>query len=481
MARKILYIFLLAFILADTGYSFLQFYNTPFDGDMAGGIVPASDVKNVLESPFGLKAITNDINYPNPNRFFSHYIFFNYFNLAPDFLNNFFGRVDSAYLSCAVAKLLIQLLIILLLAIAINGSKKISSLNYVLSAALIVPFFQTNGYVGYMGIIDTSTTYTFFYALPCAFILIYFIPLYLKVHYRIAFADRLIVKIIWILFSFIVCLSGPLNPGIGLIISFLILFGSIQRNYVKSSQNGMLKKLWKSIGSIPGYYYIYLIPISIVAFYSLFLGRYNSIDTQNKMPLTEIYARLPAGIYYQLTQKLGLPVLIVATVINILIIRNKKWQGGEKILVFFRWILIFALIYILLLPFGGYRPYRENILRYDTFMPVTIAIIFIFVYSSINIFKNTSKRLRTLYIFFIITIAFIFTNADRPGFNKNDCEKSDIYVIAESPDSIVTLNNDCKVLSWETIIAPEKSELNAELLMLWGITDIKKKYYYKTR
>jgi hypothetical protein len=54
MRKEIIYFVLLVLTLSDVGYSFLQHYNTPFDGDMAGGIVPAEDVKPVLESPLGL-------------------------------------------------------------------------------------------------------------------------------------------------------------------------------------------------------------------------------------------------------------------------------------------------------------------------------------------------------------------------------------------------------------------------------------------
>ncbi|MBE9467567.1 MAG: hypothetical protein IMY72_04485 [Bacteroidetes bacterium] len=51
--------------------------------------------------------------------------------------------------------------------------------------------------------------------------------------------------------------------------------------------------------------------------------------------------------------------------------------------------------------------------------------------------------------------------------------------IATSKDSIVKLNNDCNVLSWDKIIKPKDSDLNAQLLNFWGITKEKKLYYNK--
>ena len=41
-------------LLADLTYSFVQHYSMPLDGDMAGGIVPAEDVKPILKDPFGI-------------------------------------------------------------------------------------------------------------------------------------------------------------------------------------------------------------------------------------------------------------------------------------------------------------------------------------------------------------------------------------------------------------------------------------------
>ena len=57
----------------------MQHYSMPLDGDMAGGIVPAEDVKLILNDPFGISVITDNAVYPNPNRYFAHWTFFTYF------------------------------------------------------------------------------------------------------------------------------------------------------------------------------------------------------------------------------------------------------------------------------------------------------------------------------------------------------------------------------------------------------------------
>ena len=480
MIKKIISIILFIFLLADLGYSFLQHYNTPLDGDMAGGIVPANDVKSVLESPLGLKVFYEDKSYPNPNRFFSHWVFYKYFNNTPLYLQKFFNPIDSVYLSCAIAKIIIQITLIVLLAILITGTTNIFKLKFLLAAILVTPLFQTNGYRGYMGIIDPSTTYTFFYALPSALVLLYFAPFFQQFYYKKkpTVTIKRIFKIIWLPLALIICLSGPLNPGIILTISLLLIMNNFINNYSLSMQNGIIKKGINAIRLIPKAYFFYLIPISIFSIYSLYVGKFNSIDVSNRVPLLELYSRLPEGIYYQFTQKLGFPVLFAILTINTLVIHKKfKTSDGEKILNLFKWIGIFALIYILLLPLGGYRNYRPNVLRYDTIMPITLSLIFIFGHSTLFIINKISKKQKVWYLPIIALVLFVFVNSDKPEFDKNDCERVALKEISESSERIVKLNNDCKLLSWQNIKSPENSELNARMLKLWNITSEKKLYY----
>jgi hypothetical protein len=41
------------------------------------------------------------------------------------------------------------------------------------------------------------------------------------------------------------------------------------------------------------------------------------------------------------------------------------------------------------------------------------------------------------------------------------------------------LQHDCSVVAWGKILKPEDSELNAQLLNIWGITNEKRLYYNK--
>jgi hypothetical protein len=146
---------------------------------------------------------------------------------------------------------------------------------------------------------------------------------------------------------------------------------------------------------------------------------------------------------------------------------------------FIKWIGIFAIIYILLLPFGGFRQYRENIIRYDTIIPVTLGIIFAFGSTTFYLIRRITKKHQTVYLLYIIILLGIFANADRLNTKSYDCERNAIEKIARSGEKIVVLDCDCAVMDWHKYYEPKKSERNAELLKYWNITDETKLYYHK--
>lgn len=478
MLRRIIYIILLLFLMADLSYSFIQHLNQTLDGDMAWNLIPADDVKPILESPLGFKAIRENITYANPNRFFCHWTYKEYLLSMPLLIQKFAEPIDSVYLACAISKILIQILLVLLIAWAITGSFDVLKLEFITAAFLVTPFFQTNGYRSYMGIIDPSTTYTFFYALPCAILLLYLMPFIRQYYFKKEIRNQSLIRVLLLPLAFVVCLSGPLNPGIVLVFSLLIFVPKLIKLYIKSDRKDFIQKVSDAISGIPKNYWYFLIPISILSFYSLFLGRYNSITIENQISLAKMYLKIPEGIYYQFTQKLGFPILFIVLTINTVIIYRKfKDVEGKKILKIFKWIGIFSLCYILLLPLGGYRTYRPYIMRYDTIMPITIGLIYIFGISTLFLLRRFSANNKIWYVPLIIGVLFIYTNSDEPDLHNNDCERSGLQEIANATEETVALEYDCTILAWEKYADPKLSYLNAQLLVLWRITD-KEKYYF---
>lgn len=89
------------------------------------------------------------------------------------------------------------------------------------------------------------------------------------------------------------------------------------------------------------------------------------------------------------------------------------------------------------------------------------------------------NKQRAWYLPIIFVILFAFTFADEPEFDNNECERSALIEIAGSTQDTVVLHHDCPIVEWGKLETPERSDLNASLFQIWGITKEKKLYYQK--
>ncbi|WP_116107791.1 hypothetical protein [Lewinella sp. IMCC34191] len=461
--RRWLFALIPVLVLADTAYSFLQYYHHPLDGDVAWNLVPASEVLSVLADPFGVSTWLEGQIYPNPNRFFCHWSFRAYFLHFPVWLQHFTDPVSSVYLAAAMARIGTQLLLVALFVRVVTGHWKLSSRGWWVTALLFIPFFQANGYRSHIGIVDPSVTYTFFYALPAALLLLFLLPFIDRYgHGRQSLPAWQIA--LWIPLAAVVCLSGPLNPAtIGVACAtagWYVLRHRPGWADIRADRSYLLLALWAA--ALSGY--------------ALWIGSFNSLTIDNAISLDERYARLPLGIFRQFTGKLAWPVLLAGLAINYGFLRRSA--GNKQLLRWYRYGLVFASLYILLLPLGGYREYRPYILRYDTILPITLLCLIGYVAGVRAVYRSMQPARRSLYLLLPITIALVYTFADEPSFEQNNCEVAALrHLAAETSDTIV-LNTDCPVLAWQTFAVPEESELNARLLRAWRIVDRDLRYYH---
>jgi len=475
--KRTLYLLLLSLLVLDLGYSFLQYQATQIHGDIAGGVVPAKQVKPILENPFGLRLVFSKATekYPNPNRFFSHWAFYKYFRKAPIFLQKFVKPIESVYLANGLIKIITHIFLIFVLASLITR-EKVKSLKFLLVALMVSPLFQTNGYKK-MTIVNEAITYTFFYAIPFL-VLVLFLA---------AFYDEIVFneKKMWSLRKSIflwglmvtIPFSGPLNTGIFLIIALLVFASYFSKISIQSLTS--LQKLRNEVPKLPKSLNLFFIPLIFLCLYSLYLSRLGApFQIGLKIPtIFERYQRLPIGLFNILTTKVGIPLLIASILLNLhLIAKYYLTVEGKIILKSARWILAFTILYLLALPLGGYRPYRYNIIRQDTFIPITYALIYLFGSSTYYLLFRFRKN-KKFYFSWIVIFLLIFKSVDLPKFDDNQKEKRALEKIAHSPDQITKLNCHCKVLSWHVIKTPVESELNSKLLQIWGITETPKLYY----
>ncbi len=141
------------------------------------------------------------------------------------------------------------------------------------------------------------------------------------------------------------------------------------------------------------------------------------------------------------------------------------------------WIGAFTLLYLLLLPLGGYRIYRPNIVRYDTFIPITVMLIFFYGMSTFYLIRHVSGRHKLKYVLIILVFMALFTNADRLSTRNYACEKEALEYIRDSEEDIVMLKSDCPIMEFRLVTDYPHSNLKAQLLQQWNVTDHKKLFY----
>lgn len=153
-------------LLADLYHAGVQYDSTPLDGDMPPGVMITWDVQKIFDDPLGIQVIRTGYGHANPNRFFCHWGFANYFRTAPRLLQQLVDPLQSVYLACALLKIFVHVGIALLLALFARSRAGGGWSALLLLMFLISPLFQIEHYRMSIGIIDQSVTYTFFYGLP---------------------------------------------------------------------------------------------------------------------------------------------------------------------------------------------------------------------------------------------------------------------------------------------------------------------------
>jgi hypothetical protein len=134
---------------------------------------------------------------------------------------------------------------------------------------------------------------------------------------------------------------------------------------------------------------------------------------------------------------------------------------------------------LLLLPLGGYRVYRPEIIRSDTLMPVTLGLMLVFGVSTFFLVKNISSKFRMIYTIGTVALLALYTLVDFHIYKDNACEREALKKISQSTENNIVLDCNCAILSWTKTTDPRNADLNSQLLLMWGITKHKIDYEQK--
>lgn len=459
---------LLLFILADLGYSFWQYLNFPIDEDLARIVVPDVYYQKVLEDPLGQTVWQRGEGYQATNRFVAHYTIWSYFRIAPRALQSFLSPIDSLYWSVAIFKFLVQLLLLFQLSRYTLSIVRAGPLERLGSLVLFLPFFQTMGFRYVFGIIDPSITYTFFYAWPLSLLLVFYWPFFqqwAKLPRQYLSPGRFLLSLI---LAFFLPFSGPLAAPVILLIAAFYFFR--QGRFL--ALNGFRQKAWLELVAKEWTTLFLFLFASGVALYSFVLGTYNTENMVAEHPdLSQYYLIMGQGLWRHFTAKLAYPLLLGLLLLNALILRsaptNYHLQLLRRMAPYF---MAGILLYLLLLPWGGYRPYRPEIVRRDTLLPVLLCLLLWLGWGSFLAARVLAARRKIWYLATLTGILIIFTLADGPNADLNNCERKGLQFLAKAESSPVTLPVDCPVLAWRPYAQVSHSKWNAYFLTQLGIT-----------
>jgi len=326
-----------------------------------------------------------------------------------------------------------------------------------------------------MGITDRSITYAFSYSLSLAFVLFYFLQFYKTNTDKFSLTRHVLLALTAIVIAF----GGPIGAPIILIVCPSVLLLLTYNNQTNTSNNSFFKSIKNSVSKIPSSILFHFSLITCLCAYSFYVGRNNEENLWTPLSLSERYALLPKGFAIIVSKNLGIPLLMSACFFNIIFFSRIKSPDSKKTFTLIKYLGAFSFIYLVLLPLGGYRSYRPFIIRYDTFAPITISLIFIYGITSIYLISY-HKGITKLFIIAATTaIMFHYTKADKIDWDGNKCDKDALFYLASSPDKIVYLNNWCSVMSWNKITDYSWSETNCLLLKYWGVIKEDKLYYQK--
>ena len=471
LQNKILFIFLGLYLLGDIAYTFLQHTHKSFDGDLIPIVLPVEGYQEVLTDPFGIDVLLKNESYAGTNRFFVHWYLSNFFKTIPLSLQTICSPIASIYFASGLSKTICHVLIIIVLSMLIIGANRIFNQDFIIAAAILTPLFQSGGhFYKYIGIVDQSITYSSFYAWPMLLFLLFLKPYIFQLKQdNVLISPLTYAGIISLLI--ILPFSGPLIPGVVIVVTILCgIFCGEQ--YFKTGKIGPFKRLPMPMILMFGF-------LVLLSVYSLYLGQFNAEGQSGRfVSIADRYQRLPVGVFNLLTQKLAFPLLVAMLILNIWLLRKNNIRRTEMVLLL-KYLTLFTIIYLLLLPLGGMREYRPNILRKDTFLPVILCMVFFYGYSTFYILKNRRIPFWRGYLAGVVLFSLIFTYADEPDFYHDDCEREQLQQLSRSAENQVQLSEDCTVFSWYPVRDSSQTRAHSILFDYWNITEEPKLFYQK--
>jgi len=476
-------------LFVDFYESFIHYWNSQIYGDLVPLTLPSKDYGAVFNDPFGFGVLSTGERIAGSNRFFASYITYLYFNNVPLGLQVLgISPIDSIYYASAIIKIITHIGIVVILGKWVVGRKQIWSTEGLMAMVFATSFFlvawvPNMNFKDILTVIDKAPAYTIFYAFALWLVMIYFHPFLQMLWGNRSAKFSIPLHLTLLLLAVIISFNGPINSPTILLFCSVILGGLFVQNIKKATAPSFVAKIREAIQQIPKVLLFHFCWIMFLGLYSYYLGTYNLENPVDAPSLLERYLLLIKGVArnYVLghTYLSPLLILILFNFVNVILIyRQYQGEQAKKILNSVLIFVVFASIYVLLLPLGGYRPYRPWIVRYDVVLPINLGLIFFFIKTSFFLFKHMERKKRLYYAVPLGGLIALFTIVDRiPYAQDNKCEYKALTIFATSAEKIVELPS-CNVLSWEVHTDPKKTYMQSKLLYRWNVIDKEEKRFF---
>jgi hypothetical protein len=441
MSKRILFIFLLLFLTGDLLVSAYHYYNLSFDGDLPKIGLPYLYYEKVMTDPFGFDAVFNGEMYSGAGRYMCHWFTVFWCHEIYCVIHSVVkDPVVSIYLSTTAIAMLVHFLFLGLVWLFVRVLVPLTKLQSLMVLSLATIFIQYGEFYHSIGIIDRSPSYIFFYGLQLVLFALWAFPFFNAFHTR-HYQLNWVQSIVWVFFSVYLSFSSVLTQPIWFVVCLLMSLG-----YIFSPKDSEWKRFVRSPHI--GLHFSWFLLLCLYAFY---VAQFNNEKT-NTTTLVQRYGLLLKGIYYWITYDLAIPFMTIWLGVNAYLMHRFSKVGWHRFKQISFWIALFAVCYIGLLPFGGYRAYRPFILRYDTIMPVTFGLVFLLVSSSIFLVKElTNERLKIIYGAGLFLVGFLFSRADRHlELDENEPQHEVLYYLHHNKDTMVAMPVHCNVGTWST-------------------------------
>lgn len=460
--HRVLLLILLLFLGSDLLLSAYHYYNLPFDGDLTKIGGPFRWYEEVMKDPFGIAAVTEGTKYSGAGRYMCHAWTVFWCNEVFPLIRAAVGDpVVAIYLLSSGIAMLVHLFFLLMAWLYVRVTESINGLYTLFTLCFATVFIQYGSFYHSIGIIDRSPSYIFFYALQLLFFSLYLLPFY-RAYQRQTLRFSVLQHVLLALGAVYLAFSSVLTQPVYFVMLFLA--GAA---FLLSPRNDRWRRFLLHRHILP-----HLLWMLLLCAYAFYVSKFNNENTLHTT-IWERYRLLAKGVYYLFTYDRALPWMSALTVLNFALIHRFAEPLHQKRLKgLFLAVLAFGVVYTGLLPLGGYRSYRPYIVRYDTFMPVTLAWIMALSVSTLHLLHMLPQVRVKKYLVAVLVFMGIFSWYDRDlEKDANACQQEVLYYLHRQTDTLIEMPRHCNVGTWYTTDYDDQTIMDVlnKLYRKWGI------------